>query len=172
MAKIELKGFEEWLRQLEAVRGNTKKLFKMTTYAGAKVLADELKAQTEALPTISDAEWIRLYRQRGDGVMVPALSETQKRDLLDNFGISTIWVGSDKAGTSVGFTGYNSIKSDRWPDGQPNAMVARSLEKGTSFLKRNRFVSRAVKACTKKAVEAMGEEADRVIERIIKENGG
>jgi len=170
MAKIELQGFDKYIRQLEALQRDSTKLCKAVVYPGAAILAEKIRAETEALPTISDAEAIGNFRA---GEENKALSVSQKIGLVESLGISGI--KKDRNGmvqTSVGFTGYNSIKSKRWPNGQPNAMVARSLEKGTSFLKRDRFVERAVKAAREEAIAAMAAEADAYIERKVQENGG
>lgn len=170
MAKIALQGFDKYIRQLEALQRDATRMCKAVVYPGAAILAEKIRAETEALPTISDAEAIGNFRSGDEN---KALSVSQKIGLVESLGISGI--KKDRSGmvqTSVGFTGYNSIKSDRWPNGQPNAMVARSLEKGTSFLKRDRFVERAVKAAREEAIAAMAAEADAYIERKMQENGG
>lgn len=170
MARIELQGFDTYLRQIEALERNSLKLCKAAVYPGAAVLADALKASTEALPTISDKAALGNFSA---GRVNTALSESQKAGLLASFGISKI--RRDKKGmvqTSVGFTGYNSVKTRHFPNGQPNAEVARSLEKGTSYLRRTSFVAGAVRAAEPAAVAAMAEAADQYIERKMKENGG
>ena len=170
MAKIALQGFDKYIRQLEALQRDATRMCKAVVYPGAAILAEKIRAETEALPTISDAEALGNFRS---GEENEALSVSQKIGLVESLGISGI--KKDRSGmvqTSVGFTGYNSIKSKRWPNGQPNAMVARSLEKGTSFLKRDRFVEHAVKAAREEAIAAMAAEADAYIERKMQENGG
>lgn len=170
MAKIALQGFDAYIRQLEALQRDSTKLCKAVVYPGAAILAEKIRAETEALPTISDAEALENYRS---GTVNKALSVSQKAGLVESLGISGI--KKDRRGmvqTSVGFGDYNSIETDTWPKGQPNAMVARSLEKGTSFLKRDRFVERAVKAAREEAIAAMRAESDAYIERKMQENGG
>lgn len=170
MAKIELQGFDKYIRQLEALQRDATKLCKAAVYPGAAVLAEEIRAETEALPTISDAEALGNFRS---GTINKALSVSQKAGLVESLGISGI--KKDRSGmvqTSVGFTGYNGVKTRHFPNGQPNAEVARSLEKGTSYLRRDRFVERAVKAAKAEAIEAMAAEADAYIEKKMKENGG
>lgn len=170
MANIELQGFDEYIRQLEALQRDSTKLCKAVVYPGAAILAEKIRAETEALPTISDAEALGNFRS---GTVNKALSVSQKAGLVESLGISGI--KKDRNGmvqTSVGFTGYNGVKTQHFPNGQPNAEVARSLEKGTSYLKRNRFVERAVKAAREEAIAAMAAEADAYIEKKMQENGG
>lgn len=170
MASIELIGFDQFTGKISALKRDATKMCKAVVYPGAAILAEKIRAETEALPTITDAQARANFRS---GTVNEALSESQKAGLVESLGISGI--KKDRHGmvqTSVGFAGYNSIETDTWPNGQPNAMVARSLEKGLSFLKRNRFVERAVKAAREGAIEAMQEEADRQIEKIMQDNSG
>lgn len=168
MAKIEIEGFESYLKQLNALRADSLPICKAIVYPGAAVLAQHLRAETEALPTITDARALNNYQH---GLPNAALSDTQKAGLVDNFGITPI--RRDRAGMiqcSVGFSGYNGVKTRKFPKGQPNPEVARSLEKGTSYLRRNAFASRAVKAAKEAAIEAMRAEMDAQIQRIMTEN--
>ena len=170
MAKIELQGFEGYLRQLSALRDHSLGMCKATVYAGAEILADELKKGTEALPTISDAQAKSNFRA---GRQNPALSDRQKAGLLAGFGVTKI--RQDRGGfvqCSVGFSGYNTIRTRKFPGGQPNPEVARSLEKGTSYLRRDAFAARAVRNAKDKAEAAMAAEADTQIKRIMDENAG
>ena len=68
----------------------------------------------------------------------------------------------------IGFDGYNDIQSKRWPNGQPNQMVARAIESGTTWMHKNRFVARAVAKTKKQAVEAMRKRAEAEIKQIMK----
>lgn len=170
MAKIELIGFDRYTAKIAALQRDSTKMCKAVVYPGAAVLAEKIRAETEALPTISDAEALGNFRS---GTVNDALSVSQKIGLVESLGISGI--KKDRGGmvqTSVGFTGYNGVKTRHFPNGQPNAEVARSLEKGTSYLKRNRFVERAVKAAREEAIAAMAAEADAYIEKKMQENGG
>ena len=170
MAKITLKGFDQYTAKISALQRDSTKMCKAVVYPGAAILAEKIRAETEALPTISDAEAIGNFRS---GEENKALSVSQKAGLVESLGISGI--KKDRGGmvqTSVGFTGYNGVKTRHFPNGQPNAEVARSLEKGTSYLRRDRFVERAVKAAREEAIAAMAAEADAYIERKMQENGG
>ena len=57
--------------------------------------------------------------------------------------------------TKFGFAGYNSLKSKKYPKGHPNVMIARAVEKGTSFRRKNPFINKATKAAAKAAEAAM-----------------
>ena len=166
--KLELMGFDTYLEQIRALRDDALPICKATVYPGAAILAQKMREETEALPTITNRQARQNYR---DGTINTALSEGQKAGLLEGLGITPI--SRQQGGIiqcSVGFAGYNGVKTKHFPGGQPNAEVARSLEKGTSYLKRNAFVARAVRKARSEAIEAMRAEADAQIERIMNEH--
>ena len=169
MAKIELEGFETYLAQLRGLRDDDVPMCKAIVFPGAAVLADAMRSEVGGLPTISDARALNNYQH---GLVNDALSESQKAGLVESLGITPI--RKDRKGMiqcSVGFTGYNGVQTNKFPNGQPNAEVARSLEKGTSYLKRSAFATRAVKAARASAEAAMQAEADTQIQRIMDKNG-
>ena len=168
MAKIELTGFEEYEKLLRSLQRDVTKICKAVVYPGAGVLAEAVRAEVEALPAISDGAAMANWR---DGLRQPYLSESQKAGLQASLGISNIRRESDGVvRASVGFEGYNGVKTRHFPHGQPNPEVARSLEKGTSYLDRDPFMSRAVREARDEAIAAMSAEADAQIARIMNEN--
>lgn len=68
----------------------------------------------------------------------------------------------------IGFDGYNSIRTKRWPKGQPNAMVARSVIRGTSFMAANNFMASAVRKARARALERMRVIVDQKLKAILK----
>lgn len=170
MAKITIEGFDEYLAQLRALEADAEKICKAVVYPGAAILADALRAETDALKTISDTKARNNFQH---GLPNDHLSDSQKAGLQAGFGITPIRRGNGgMIQCSVGFSGYNSVVTQHFPNGQPNPEVARSLEKGTSYLKRDKFVSRAVKAAKAGAEAAMKTECDAQIQRIMDENAG
>lgn len=165
MAKLELVGFDEYIRKIEALEGSTVAVCKASVYPGAAILADQLRASVGALPTISDAQALGNYRK---GDPNPCLSKSQKAGLAASLGITSI--SRQKGGkiqASVGFSGYNSVRTKHFPKGQPNAEVARSLEKGASNLIQDNFVYRTVKAAKPAILEAMEKECNAQIEKLM-----
>ena len=69
----------------------------------------------------------------------------------------------------IGFDGYNSVKTKRWPSGQPNAMVARSIESGTSWMTKQPFMRKAEQASKSQCEHVMSETVDIEIKKIIGE---
>ena len=168
MANITLTGFEEYEKLLKALQQDAVKICKASVYPGAGVVAEKVRAEVTALPTISDKAAMANWR---NGLKQPSLSDGQKAGLVASVGISRIRREPDgSVQASVGFEGYNGVITRHFPAGQPNPEVARSLEKGTSYLQRDPFMSRAVKAAREEAIAAMSAEADAQIARIVENN--
>lgn len=88
---------------------------------------------------------------------------------MDSLGIASLQDdGTGYLNVKIGFDGYNDIVTQRWPRGQPNQMVARAVESGTTWMQKNDFVRRAVRASRKRAIEAMKKTVDKGIKKIMK----
>ena len=64
----------------------------------------------------------------------------------------------------LGFDGYNDDKTDDWPRGKPNVMIARAIESGTSWSDKHPFFNKALQASRKRAEERMKEVMEREIQ--------
>lgn len=155
MARVSFKGHADYalrLRELEhTVAGG--EMLEDAVKAGAKPVADEIRNRLEKLPEDE-------YRRLEDGEIFTGLSEGQKRDLEESFGLTP--VDRDRRGfvhTKAGFDGYGSFPTKSYPKGVPNQLLARAAESGSSVRQKTPFVRPAVNA-TRKEAEA---EMDRVI---------
>lgn len=135
-----------------ADHGNVIDIMKRSVYDGAAVVADEMRAAIEQIPAGGPHQ----------------ITEYQKEGLRSALGISSIEDKNNAVTVSIGFNGYNDHPTKRWPQGQPNAMVARSLVKGTSWLPRNDFVGKARRKAVKKANEKMQETFDTETKKYLK----
>ena len=153
---------DAYLSELRKLGENTTPVCKAAVYAGAKVVADEMKRATQALDRVTDAEAMAAYRKRGP----TRISASQKIGLVKSLGIAPI---TDKYGvvsTKIGFDGYNDVKTERWPNGQPNALIARACESGSSAMLKQPFVRPAIQRKKDAALEAMKQAADRELEKL------
>ena len=163
MAKIEMQGMEAWLSELRRAGEATAPVCEAAVYAGAKVVADAVRQSTEGLDTVSDAEALSNYQARVPG----KISVSQKIGLVKSLGITPI---KDKFGVisaKVGFDGYNDVKTKRWPHGQPNQLIARSCESGSSAMTKQPFVRTAVKRVQGAALIEMERAADQKLKEIL-----
>ena len=163
MAKIEMQGMEAWLSELRKAGEATAPVCEAAVYAGAKVVADAIRSSTQGLDTVSDAEALANYQAQTPG----KISVTQKNGLLKSLGVTPI---RDKYGifsAKIGFDGYNDIKSKRWPHGQPNQLIARACESGSSAMKKQPFVRPTVKRVQGAALIEMERAADQKLKEIL-----
>lgn len=161
MARFEFGGIDNYIKQLNKLRQSTKDgVVGKTVYAGAAVVADSVRRAIQALP-VGDG------RAR-DGGLVDTVTLPQKSGLLDGFGISRMKDDDGFVNVKLGFDGYNSTRTEKYPRGQPNALIARSVNSGTTFRKKTKFVDKAVNSARKSAETAMDAACSREIEKIMK----
>lgn len=166
MAKITFKGLDSYMSKLSALERSADQVAKAVIYDGAEVVADAVRKGLESLPT-SEHDGKPWFGTPGHLARGP--SEAQKKGLIDSFGITP--AGTDAKGlinVHIGFDGYNSVRSAQWPQGQPNQMVARAVEKGTSFMEKNAVIKAAASKSRRAAVKAMERRAEEEIEKIVK----
>ena len=159
MAKMTIgKGMDEYLAKLGNLEFAAPGLVGQAIYEGAKVVADQVRAEIEALPT---AESKRVATPRDP-------TQVEKDGLLDGLGVAKKKNDGGYINVKVGMDGYNTDKTKKYPRGKPNAMIARSIESGSTVMKRNAFISRAVNKTKKEAEAAMQKVIEEGIEKIVK----
>ena len=172
MPKMEVKGIDDYITTLRHISNNSGETLNKALYKGAGVMAEELKDQIEALPTVKDEYNLKVYANNKSGKRADAnykLSVTQKKGLLKSLGIAPFDVKNGVVDTHIGFDGYNDIKTKKYPNGQPNMMIARIVESGSSYFTKKPFIRKAVRAGKAKTEEAMIKVIDEEINRLKKE---
>lgn len=162
MARYAFKAGNEWALKLSRLATNQKQVAGKAIYAGAKVVADKIKSNIEALPEES-------FRYLHGDDKFSGVPKEQKKDLAESFGVASIDV--DKNGdynTKLGFDGYGSQPSKKYPQGLPNQLLARAIESGSSVREKQPFVRTAVTATKKTAQAEMARVIDEEIEKIMK----
>lgn len=163
MAKFEMHGMDEYIRQLENVAWATSDVCKAAVYAGAGVVADEIKAEMHALKTVDDKSAFSAWQKREPIY----LTDSQKEGLIEGFGIAPIADNMGAYDTKIGFDGYNKVKTRRWPKGQPNALIARACNSGSTAMLKQPFIRRAVNRVRPRVIPAMEKAADKKIKEVI-----
>lgn len=158
MATFQFGGIDNYIKQLNKLQQSAKDgVIGKAVYAGADVVANSVRAAIQSLPEGKEGD-------SSIGIVTPA----QKRGLLEGFGISRMRDDNGFVNVKLGFDGYNSVKTKKYPNGQPNALIARAVNSGTSFRKKTRFVDKAVNSAKKAAEAAMDAACSREIEKIMK----
>lgn len=164
MAKFQFNGMKEYVEYLQRIGANTKEICGVGVYAMAEVVANKIRENLDALPTVDEAEAVASYR----GKKKANLTSSQKKGLQKGLGVSPMENDNGYWNVKVGFDGYNKVKTRKYPNGQPNVMIARATESGSSVREKTPFVRTAVTAATKPAIQA-GQAA---IDEKIKEKEG
>ena len=160
MAKITFSGINEYVSLLNRISQNTDEIIEKMLYEGTKIVADEVKQSIEALPT--DEDWGTKTKP------AKGIRKEQKEGLIKSFGVTPIQKDGDYYNTKIGFDGYNDVKTAKYPNGQPNIVIARVAESGTIFSLKTPFFRKAVNRSKKRAEAKMEEIFNQEIEKITK----
>lgn len=145
MAKFQIgTGIDQYVTILENLEYSAFDAMGSAIYVGAGIVADEVNRQIRGLPDT-------------------ACTSMEKAALIDGLGISRMENDNGYVNVKIGFDGYDNVKTKKYPKGHAVCMIARAIEKGTSFRSANPFVSRAVRATKDKAEKAMAEELDKAL---------
>ena len=160
MAKMKFKGLEEYENQLLKLQDITRECIGEAIYSGAKEIADAVKASIQSLPIDN-----RLVK---NGEMLNGISIPQKKGLSEGFGIARLENSNGFLNVKLGFSGYNSVKTKQYPAGQPNSVIARSVNSGTSFRQKIPFIDNAVRQNKDAAEKAMKDKFDEALKKAWK----
>lgn len=154
-AKVTTSAITDYLQTINRLGGDVEEVAKKAVYEGTKIMADQVRANIQALPT--DEHW-----GTPDNPL-HGVKAIQKQGLLDGFGVAEMRNDGGLINTMIGFdkSGYNKM-------GQPNLMVARATQSGTSFSDKIPFFDNAVRATRSAARAKMVEVAEQELEKITK----
>ena len=163
MAKLKMVGMEAYIQQIRTIE-DPAKVCRAAVRAGAGVIADGIRQElVSETKTISDKQALAAYQHK----IKTYCSDSQKKGLLKGLGISKIRVNKGIYEAKVGFDGYNDVKTELWPEGQPNALIAQSVESGRTWMIKQPFVRPTVKRLQNTALEAMKRAADQKLEELL-----
>lgn len=165
MAKMTVRGIDEYALKLSKLGEKSQETAGKAIYAGAEVVADAIKQNIDSLGTVDDKYNLIAYKQGKKF----RLSETQKEGLKKSFGITKMQKDNDGYyNVKLGFDGYNDVKTKKYPNGQPNQLIARIAESGSTFMNKTPFVRPAVNQTRKNAQTAMQKVIDEETEKIMR----
>ena len=82
MAKVSLKGFDDFLASISAIGSNTESIAREALYDGADIMANAVKEELGAIPTVSDNYNLVAYKS---GAKMK-LSHRQKKRACREYG--------------------------------------------------------------------------------------
>jgi len=155
MANLQIYGGDDLEIQLSKLAQPD--MSKRIVRAGANPVADEIRKRLINLPEDK-------FRKLGKNEVFVGVPKQQKQDLLDSLGVAPADIDREgNANTKVGFQGYGSYPTKKYPKGVPNQLLARAIESGSSVRKKTPFVRPAVNSSKDKAIEAMQDEYNKII---------
>lgn len=160
------KGLDNYIAYLQSINAVTDEMIGEAVYEMAKVVADKVRANIQALDAAPKGKTTYYVTET---MIKSQLTEEQKKGLLEGFGISAIQDDNGYLNVKLGFDGYNSIKTKKYPKGQPNALIARVTESGSSYREKTPFIRPAVNATRRQAVKAAQVTIDEKIQAIDQE---
>lgn len=161
MATFKTQGLDKYVAQLERLGKKTDTVISEAVYEMAKVVADEVKANLIALPSVPDTEGLKAFASEPQQ-KIP-ITKAQKWGLVHSFGIASLRNEGGFIHVKIGFDGYNEVQTKTFPNGQPNALIARSIESGSSTREKIPFLRPALAAARKQAIEAARVKFDEAI---------
>lgn len=160
--KFQANGIDAYITYMESLHKRSEGLIKRAVYDGASVYGEAMMSAINAIPVTSH----KFYY--GD-FPITGMSPQQKAGLVEGFGFAKMENKSGFINTKAGFDGYNSVKSKRFPNGQPNALIANALNSGTSRRPKYSFVDKATRASRDGIISAMSKRFDADMEEIKQE---
>lgn len=152
MANMKWTGLDAYASQLTRLRDKAEGMIKRAVYKGAEVIGDAVRSEIEALPEQTE--------NPPRGQQMNGVFGYEKDGLLAGVGLSKMQNEDGYINTKLGFTGYNRLMSKTYPNGHPNALIARAVNSGSSVRRRIPFITNAVRSAKAKAEEAMRAQLD------------
>ena len=159
MATFKFEGVDELVKQYEKLGNKTDEIVGNAVYKGAAVVMRAVESAVDNITTDN--------RFGTEDNPINGPSSIQKEGLRHGLGIAKMRDDNGFRNVKIGFDGYNQVHTKTWPQGQPNMMVARSIESGTSWMRKQPFMRKAEQSSRVKCEQAMSEAVDKAIQNII-----
>lgn len=164
MAKMRITGnFDNYIKSLGKLSEQSPHICGKAVYQMAKVVTDQVRENIESLTAVPDIDGLNAYREGRK----QKLTYSQKDGLKEGLGISNMENSDGLLNVKIGFDGYNRVKTKKYPNGQPNVLIARSAESGSSAHEKQPFVRRAVNQTRKQSLEAGQVAVNEEIQKIM-----
>ena len=162
MARIRFSKLDDYVLKLSSIKDNTREIAGKAIYAGAEVVANQVKSNLSTLNTTDDSLALVAYSKKTPTY----LTVRAKVGLIKSFGVTPMLLDSDGYyNVKLGFDGYNDVITKKHPKGQPNRLIARSCESGSSAMIKQPFMRSAVNTSRKNAETKMAEILDKEIKK-------
>lgn len=159
MAKVTAVGFDELAKQLETLADHSGSIASAALYSGAGMMADKVRNAVNSQQTQPDR------KHKGKALLPYEKKALQNGLVIEKFVQDK---ARDYTQTAVTFKGRTDHRTKNYPDGIPTILLARAINKGTSFRSANRFFNNTVNRTRAEAERLMTETAEREMKKYIK----
>lgn len=159
MPTMKATGAEALANELQKLGENTSGVAKKCAYDGARAVTDAVAAAVKSLPLDENG-----FKPGTDPLRIITMQD--RRDLEKCLGISRIENDGFSTTVSVSFDGYLSRKEDNFPKGVPAAMVARSIESGSSVRAKKPFMRVTLRKVTDTVLDVMKQTFDESVDQL------
>ncbi len=160
MAKFQFDGVDELISMYEKLEKDSMPMIGEAVYTGANVVMRYVEQGIDSIIT-DDRHGTPENPTNGP-------TTYQKEGLHRSVGIAKARFDGNFYNVKIGFSGYNQLSTKRWPQGQPNSLIARAVQSGTSWMRKQPFMRQAEQSAKKPCEDAMAKVVDKAIEKIAK----
>jgi len=162
MAKFQFEGVDDLIAEYSKLYDNTEEMIGKAIYQGAGVVFKSIQQAVDGINTDDSHEFGTSDNPKSGPTSI------QKQGLIHSLGIAKMRNDGGFRNVKIGFDGYNYVKTKTWPKGQPNAMVARSIESGTSWMSKQPFMRKAENSSKRRCEQVMADTIDKELTKIVK----
>lgn len=154
MARMTYHGVDELADKLMLLGQKGTNIAKAALYEGAAVMADAIHSAVVSLPSVSTRPF--------DGI-----SDSDREDLAAGIGIAKFDEKTDAVDTAISFNGYARRKEKNFPNGVPLALIARSLESGSSLRQKHPFIRPTAQSTKAAVIAAISQKIDDEVNKVM-----
>lgn len=158
MARIKIQSGEEFSLMLDKLTADSETIAKRAIFEGSKVVTDEIRKNLESLPEDR-------FRHLKKGEIFTGVPGAQKKDLEKSLGITPIEQYGNGYDAHIGFDGYGSKPTKKYPKGVPNQLLARAVESGSEVRAATPFISPAIRSKRKEALKKMNDTVEEEVRK-------
>lgn len=165
MARMSFTGCEEFAEKILALGMDAEDVAKQALYDGAGVTADALRQAVDEL-NVEDFHPLPGAKNAEHYGPLTVLTADDVEDLKAGIGIAKFENKRGSITTAISFTGYSRHKSKQFPRGIPLAVIARSIESGSSARAKQPFIRPMVNRIKDIVQSAMVKAAEKRMNEI------
>lgn len=151
LATIRFEGIDQYLAALQRVYGQSEETAKRALYDGAGIVANQIKSALGGIQTSDPDQWYEGQR--------PGPTPAEKQALIGGFGLAHMDTKNGYISTKAGFKGQAEKTTV--------ATIARQVESGTSWMRKQPVIRQAANAAKGAAEAAMRKTLDEEIQKLM-----